>query len=553
MRLLTLANVLPHFYQQIHEMQYWQIINPAHPDYGAIVYPEYGLADPKAAGKFIVGCIYLALIQPELEPALLERAVLAADYLLKAQRPSGLIDLLSVNYDSSPDTGFTVQELCAVFELERRFPERHPAWPLLLEKLERFVRRAVPGMLEGGFHTPNHRWVIVSALTQAKSLFPDLEVKTTVESYLAEGIDIDAEGVFLERSIGVYDAVNVRSLLFIAENWSFPEAWEAIERNLNFNLHLLHADGTAETGLSRRQDYGTREVALGLAACYLLSHHFRPNPLFVQVAQMLWEKSVSPKAHLDWLVYALLKGGDPDPNPANLPEDFTRYFPLNGLWRVRRDLLSASFFRHTTRLLSLTYGQAELSSLKISQTYFGQFIGRFVSDSMALEDNRLRLRSEGLSNPRRPGYELPLGRPVPPEQWTEMLKERSIRRLPPATSTLTVQEVEGGFQLRYQTLAGLAGVAAQLALDFPPGGIWETADTRTMPGPGQVIFLKQGSGAMRYGNDVISIEPGAYAHGMWRMRDAEPAPDHVRVLLTFLTPVDFTFYIRGYRGLNPEF
>jgi hypothetical protein len=263
---------------------------------------------------------------------------------------------------------------------------------------------------------------------------------------------------------------------------------------------------------------------------------------------MLWEKSSFPNIHLDWLVYALLKGGDPNPSPANLPEDFARYFPLNGLWRVRRGLLSASFFRNTTRLLSLVYGQAELSSLKISQTYFGQFIGRFVSDSMALEDNQLTLRSEGLSNPRRPGYELPLGRPVPPEQWTEMLKERSLRRLPPATSTLTVQEIEGGFQLRYQTLAGLSGVAAQLALDFPPGGIWETADTQTMPGAGQIIFLKQGAGSMRYGSDVIQIEPGAFSHGMWRMRDAEPAPDHVRVLLTFLTPIDFTFYIRGYRG-----
>src|SRR5688572_4697127 len=138
MTLLTLANVLPYFYRQLHEMQYWQITETAHPDYGAIVNPDYGIADPKATGKFIVGCAYLALAQPELEPTILERAVLTADYLLKAQRPSGLIDLLSVNYDSSPDTGFTVQELGAVLELGRRFPEPHPAWPLLLEKLEQF-------------------------------------------------------------------------------------------------------------------------------------------------------------------------------------------------------------------------------------------------------------------------------------------------------------------------------------------------------------------------------------------------------------------------------
>ena len=107
-----------------------------------------------------------------------------------------------------------------------------------------------------------------------------------------------------------------------------------------------------------------------------------------------------------------------------------------------------------------------------------------------------------------------------------------------------------GFDLRYRTLDGLDRVAAQIALDFPPGGIWETADTRTKPVAGQALFLKQGYGAMRYGNDVIEIGPGAAAHGMWQMREAEPAPNHVRVLLTFLTPVDYAFTIRAYRGLG---
>ena len=74
-----------------------------------------------------------------------------------------------------------------------------------------------------------------------------------------------------------------------------------------------------------------------------------------------------------------------------------------------------------------------------------------------------------LTPPRRPGYELPLGKPVPPEQWQELLQERQLRRLPPATSSLTVEEVEGGFDLRYQTLDGLHRVAAQIAFDFPPG------------------------------------------------------------------------------------
>ncbi|MBN2389639.1 MAG: hypothetical protein JXR84_02870, partial [Anaerolineae bacterium] len=95
----------------------------------------------------------------------------------------------------------------------------------------------------------------------------------------------------------------------------------------------------------------------------------------------------------------------------------------------------------------------------------------------------------------------------------------------------------------------LDGVAAQVAFDFPPGGVWETDDTATRPQVGQVLFLKQSYGTMRYGHDVICIGPGAHAHGMWAMRDAELAPDHVRVLLTFLTPVDVTLHVRVSQGL----
>ena len=57
-------------------------------------------------------------------------------------------------------------------------------------------------------------------------------------------------------------------------------------------------------------------------------------------------------------------------------------------------------------------------------------------------------------------------------------------------------------------------------------------------------------GAGCYGNDVIEVGPGAAAHGMWQMREAEPAPNHVRALLTFLTPVDCALTICAYRGLG---
>jgi hypothetical protein len=556
---LRLSAVLPVLAAQVDELRHWQILDSTSPDVGALVNPGYGCADNKTTSSFVTQAAYLLLANGADDadaPAadLLARMDAAAAYLLTAQRPSGNIDLPNVNINSGPDTGFTVQQLCTIFELARRDGRTGPGWQPVLAKLERFIRRAVEGMKIGGFHTPNHRWVICSALTQAKTLFPDLEVAEVVESYLAEGYDIDSEGAFIERSVGVYDAVNDRSLLFIQEHWDSPTALEATARNLNFCLHLLHADGTAETGLSRRQDYGTRAVAAGLVHCYLLHSHFAPTERFVAAAHWLWDANAAGE-NLLWTVYALLKCGDPAPASVPLPTRYSRHFPHNGLWRIRQERFSASIFQDATRLLSLVHGQAELTSLKISQTYFGGACGHFYGEELTVENGQGVLTSGGLRRPRRPGYELPLGRPVSPEEWNASFAQRGLYELPAAASSLTISEAEGGLDFHYQNVESVDKVAVQIAFDFPPGGVWETDDTRTIPVAGQPIFLKRGFGQMRYGSDVIRIGPGTTdhnpeAHFMWPMRDAEPAPNHVRVLLTFWTPVDFQFQIRAFRGMS---
>src|SRR5438105_7368143 len=183
---MLLSDVLRVLAEQIAAALPRQITDSAHSDYGGIVHPEWGVADPShvTTTPFVTGCALLYLAQADLRahgldmtPAeLLAHAIPAVEYLLRAQRPNGLIDLRDVNYDSSPDTGFAVQSLCAALEVGGPLAQRDAAYAALLDKLALFVRRAVPGMLRGGFHTPNHRWVIASALAQAGALFPDLPV-----------------------------------------------------------------------------------------------------------------------------------------------------------------------------------------------------------------------------------------------------------------------------------------------------------------------------------------------------------------------------------------
>ena len=520
-----------------------QITDPGHPDVGAMVRPEWGIASPASTVAPIVSCGLLHLGGVGGHDWL-ESARLGIGYLLRVQHENGLIDLLSTNYDSGPDTAFAVQRLCLLIELGMERVAQDPAWAAFMAQVETFVRRAVPGVMAGGFHTPNHRWVVASALALAAKLLPGLDVQSVVDAYLAEGFDVDGEGAFIEHSAGVYDSVCDRSLLLLHDCLGAPGALETVNANLAWNLGLLHADGTIETGLSRRQDYGIRTVPLVLAPPYLWAANLTGDARLAATACFLWESATAPREdELNWLYYVLASRGRGQWHDvsAQVPSNYATFSPLNGIWRARRGLLSATLFRGASRLASLIFGQAELSSIKISQTYFG--VGLFIAEQLSVADGVATLRSQGEQRLHRPGYELPLGRPVSPEQWGAEVAGRAWKPLPPCESTLAVREIEDGLELRYRTLNGLDGVMAQIALDFPPGGVWETGDTCTSTAPGQVAFLKTGYGSMRYGVDAIRIGPGADGHRMWAMRHAEPAPDHLRVLLTFRTPVDHVFTI----------
>lgn len=531
-----------------------QILDPTHPDRGALVRADFGIADP-AGSIGLPTLAALLLVARRLghptpdapdDATAIERAGLAMDYCLRALRPSGLPDLLDCNYDSSPDAGFCVQGACLPLELARRIDRPDAPFAGLLSQMARYVRLLAPGIAAGGFHTPNHRWVMTAALAQALALFPDLPLRDAIDAYLAEGFDIDEEGFFLERSPAVYDAICDRSLLLIDRFLECPAAGAAARRNLRMNLHMLHADGTIETGLSRRQDYGTRPLPATLATAYLLAGLEDGAPDLLGAAHWLWEAGAPTRRQdASFAAYAMMALGEPRSTGEPPPTRYSVHYGKNGIWRIRQGGLSASVFAGVTRLLTLVCGDAELSSVKISQSYFG--VGRFVGDELSVTEGVGRLLSRGETGRHRPGYELPLGRPVPPERYHAMLAEREWRRVPPCRSELIIHEQEAGLDLRYRTLDGIDGVTAQIAMDFPPGGVWETDDVCLRPTAGQVLFLKRGQGRMVYGHDAIAVEPGADAHRMFAMRDAETAPGHVRVLLTFRTPVDHVVRLRRLR------
>ena len=478
-------------------------------------------------------------------PKLLERILMVGDFGRRRRRPSGNYDLLITNFDSSPDTGFITKSLAPAVKLAR-VAEGDEGAQQIAESLGELILSGVPGMVNGGFHTPNHRWVLVAALSLAKELFPDIEVQDTIEAYLAETIDCNADGEYIERSTGVYNAVVNRSLILASQALSRPELLDPVRRNLDFNYHMLHGDATVVTSISRRQDRGARSVPTTLADGYQAMAHIDDNGFYAAVADWLVEQGKSSIVCLP--NFAL--------NPAwrtvevareKLPTSYAKSFPVSGLWRVRRGGASATAAAGLTSPFSVVYGQAEMT-LKLCSTYFAT--GQFVGEDFVGSEREAHLQHMGHNKiypekDYRGGiYWLPIDEQVDAENWQEVRGRRATYELPPLQVSLRMVSVEGGFDLHLATSGGLDGVPFQIEFSFTPGGTLETQNVLLEGKEGNTAFLKRGTALYRVGNDAISVGPGSHAHSMWAMRNSESSSDVFRLLITDMAPLERTIQIR---------
>lgn len=472
----------------------------------------------------------------------------AVAFLRRGQRDSGLIDLPSTNYESPPDTAFAVQVLCPVLAEARRqaLAGFDPAGQLDAA-LTPFIDSAARGIVGRGFHTPNHRWVIGSALTQAMTLVPALEpeARPYIEAMLAETIDVNADGQYTERSTGVYDAIVNRSLRFMAGGLNRPELLEPVRKNLDLLVHLLDHDACVLTGLSIRQDRGQDVVPVNSVDSLIDLAHRDGNTTFAAVADELLARStgnpVAPQLAA-WLIQPFVANPDYRTQPAargELPQRYDRIFRAAQIWRVREPELSTTVAGGTRRFFAFKHGRAHLRAVKLFGAYINE--ARFAPSHFEPGEGWVRLTHRGVP----PVYVLPLGRPIADATWSQTAAERQRWEQPAMDIVVEVQRVEDGFDLHVRTHGGLANVLFQIECCFDGPGEWETPDQVAFVDAGQTVILKQGHGLFQAGDHGIRIGPGAAAHRTWQMRNSEPEEGSFRVLIPLQTPVDHVLQVRA--------
>ena len=268
----------------------------------------------------------------------------------------------------------------------------------LVGLLEELLAEATPALLRGGVHTPNHRWELSAALARLHRLRPQPALAARVDEWLAEGVDIDQDGLYSERSANYAAYVSNPSLLTIADVFDRPELADAVERNLDATLDLLLPDGSVETVLSRRQD---QQHAIRLAP-YLLPlrrmAHRRGRGDLAWAAELALGQGIALPAEA--ATRMALDPGIALALPAAVPPDRRRrrVFGTAGLLMDHRPSGTAVVFggsdyaRHgrirsglanSPTFLRLFAGAAVLDSVRLSRTFFG--LGPFRSDRLVVE------------------------------------------------------------------------------------------------------------------------------------------------------------------------
>ena len=435
---------------------------------------EYGIHTAQGTSGFIsaLACAACAPASKYFNSTeLAEPLRLAVGYLLAAQHSDGTVDYYATNFHSNPDTAFILEIVCPAGALLRANPT--PAFASVTTALGNFITRGADGLVTGGIHTPNHRWVVCSALAWANSLFPNPRYVARVDQWLAETIDVDPDGQYTEKSTTVYSPIVDRALIHVARLLNRPALLEPVRRNLEMTLYYIHPDGEVVTEASRRQDRYTRGSMARYYFAYRSLALHDGNGRFAAICRQI-ERTA--RGQLGGELAAFLT--EPAlaralPADAPLPTDYAKVFSYSNLARIRRGSASGTILAANTTIFSFRKNTAALEAVRCATAFFGK--GQFIADALEVRDGRYVLTQK---------LEGPYFQPLSAEQiahgeHTKMAPNGTLAdgsRAARARSNIQTQEAvveitetAGKFALTF-TIGGTDGVPVAIELAFRAGG-----------------------------------------------------------------------------------
>ncbi|MHA6484889.1 hypothetical protein ACX1C1_23655 [Paenibacillus sp. strain BS8-2] len=475
------------------------------------------------------------------------------DALLGIQLPSGNVSLYNCNIDSPPDTAFTSHLVGTLLQLALR--DAGPEAAKVTSSLTTFMERAIPALLTGGIHTPNHRWVMAAALAKLEELFGGNEYRERAFQFLNEGLDITEYGEWTERSNSIYNAICSYYLYTVGSVFDHKPSMEAASLTLHMMRYMMHPGDTIATEYSGRQDLGAVAYMDDryYVAYYLLASYDQDSDL-AGMAQMA--ERTAPRGSLALLHWML------EPERMKLPhviaqpnENYTILFGENNQVRVpnkvpylgplvkhphgaavlrhRRDKLSITVMAGQPECMYLQYGNARICGIKLGVGWFGIGAAAFPGITKLNEERyRMEIELEGC-------YFGPLADEHTKHangsyvDFPNHLREKtSVVKMKAA---IEVTLLDDGMDVR--VISNEAnGLYLQAVCMFDENGSL-SGDGLERTGPA-TSRLSYGNALYTNGNDCIRIEGGAHEHDELLMRNDTLHPSAIHMMMNWSTPTD---------------
>ena len=531
--------------QRVDYLLAYQVMEAEDRNYGGIAMRERAYPQAKSTIYRITPAI-CCYVNPASrfykDSEVYDRIILALKYIRSKQRESGCFDLENCNFDSAPDTAFCVKRLLPLYRIVERYPA--PNVEVIKEMLQEICKRALEGIADGGFHTPNHRWAIASILADGSNLFNLPIHMEKANEYLREGIDCNEYGEYSERSAITYNAVNNAAMITLFEATGEEKYLEYVRRNLTMMLTYFEDDGSIFSENSTRQDKGAKAFPRDYFYQYLYVAARDSDPMYGRAAKRIIDdnRRMNLRKAPDCLHYVMLD----DPmqqytfDGSGFLDSYERYYQSSGVMRFKSGKVSYSIVEDSAKSLFFNTGSLGFF-LRGSIGYFEKRHILF-SDLTAVEGGyRTTFHGDGW-------YYLPFEQVD--EEIVDFFAIDNTMRKKIIKNTVDIDiEVlhkDGGFDLVF-TSRGIDEVSVFLEWVIPADCEVENDAFYCISQPGGALLVRDGYVEVRSGMDRFSIGPmGVSKYIVKGNYGSEPASESGFTLATVMTtPFKKIFSVRS--------
>ena len=467
-----------------------QNLDSQSPYYGAFTQPD-GVYQAKFA-IYRVSTMIAVYLNAEScyyhDPLLLERIHLGLDYIDRVQHENGLFDYVTCNFFSAPDTAFCIVKIIPHLRYLMAQSALNPQEEAICTRLHRIIHQGGRGLLEGGFHTPNHRWAIASVLSICARMFGEEDLAQAAFQYLNEGIDCNADGEYAEKSAGNYNAVNNDAMLLLAEGLGDDAYEQHVIRNLRMMLTYWEPDESVFTANSTRFDKDRLVYADGYYLEYLAMGCKHAIDEFLAMANHIFEvirekQIAAPDVLMDLMNHPEWVSCECE--ASGTPVQYSAFYQDSGIARVRRGHYTYTVMRGKSNFLYVHNG-----CIKLAVKIGGSFC-----EHRAFKAETMTQDADGafhLHQTMRGWYYLPFREKPATSDWWQMDNASREKKLGPDMDIdVIIRETAEGLDVDIRT-SGVEGAPWRVELAF--SGIDRISNEHmTMPVHGDEVLVLRDS------------------------------------------------------------